>query len=30
MVVVVTGMVGIDKKRYLEGVCALAKEAGRG
>ncbi len=29
MVVVVTGMVGIDKKRYLEGVCALAKEAGR-
>ncbi len=29
MVVVVTGMVGIDKKRYLECVCALAKEAGR-
>jgi adenylate kinase len=29
MKVVVTGMVGIDKKDYLEGVCRLAAERGR-
>ncbi len=29
MKVVVTGMVGIDKKRYLEHVCELAEENGR-
>jgi adenylate kinase len=28
MIVVVTGMVGIDKKDYLEGVCQLARERG--
>lgn len=29
MIVVVTGMVGIDKKQYLEGVCTLAKDKGK-
>ena len=29
MIVVVTGMVGIDKKQYLEGVCELARERGK-
>ncbi len=29
MIVVVTGMVGIDKKDYLEGVCRVAAERGR-
>ena len=29
MIVVVTGMVGIDKKSYLQKVCQLAKEKGR-
>ncbi len=29
MIVVVTGMVGIDKKQYLQDVCAVAAERGR-
>ncbi|MHC4721839.1 MAG: hypothetical protein ACYS6I_03930 [Planctomycetota bacterium] len=29
MIIVVTGMVGIDKKQYLQAVCALAAERGR-
>ena len=29
MIVVVTGMVGLDKKRYLENVCQLARERGK-
>ncbi len=29
MIVVVTGMVGIDKKKYLERVCQLANQRGR-
>ncbi len=29
MIIVVTGMVGIDKKQYLEAVCALAAERGK-
>jgi len=29
MIVVVTGMVGIDKKQYLEGVCELARKRGK-
>jgi len=29
MIVVVTGMVGVDKKRYLEKVCQLAGERGK-
>jgi adenylate kinase len=29
MIVVVTGMVGIDKKQYLERVCSLAESAGK-
>jgi adenylate kinase len=29
MIVVVTGMVGLDKKQYLEQVCRIAKERGR-
>ena len=29
MIVVVTGMVGVDKKRYLEDVCAAAESRGK-
>jgi adenylate kinase len=29
MIVVVTGMVGIDKKQYLESVCELARKRGK-
>jgi len=29
MIVVVTGMVGVDKKSYLRGVCCYAKQKGR-
>jgi adenylate kinase len=29
MIVVVTGMVGIDKKRYLENVCQFARKQGK-
>lgn len=29
MIIVVTGTVGVDKKRYLEEVCALAAERGK-
>ncbi|MHC4745118.1 MAG: nucleoside/nucleotide kinase family protein, partial [Planctomycetota bacterium] len=29
MIVVVTGMVGVDKKSYLEKVCHLAAEKGK-
>ena len=29
MIVVVTGMVGVDKKSYLERVCRLAGENGK-
>ena len=29
MIVVVTGMVGLDKKRYLETVCRVAQQRGR-
>ncbi|MHC4424146.1 MAG: nucleoside/nucleotide kinase family protein, partial [Planctomycetota bacterium] len=29
MIIVVTGMVGVDKKSYLEGVCQFARERGK-
>ena len=29
MVIVVTGMVGLDKKNYLEKVCRLAESSGK-
>jgi hypothetical protein len=29
MIVVVTGMVGVDKKNYLEKVCQVASERGK-
>ena len=28
MIIVVTGMVGIDKKQYLAGVCEMAQRRG--